>query len=175
MRISSKRVIWAFADGDAALSPHARGQVLEELLVYLFRKFPGVRLLDKDVRVGRGSEEIDLVFWNDRLANGLPFLPHLLLFECKNWTNPVDSASVVYFINKVRTRHLEYGFLIASNGITGNANDLSAAHQHLHNALVGDNVKVIVVDREELCGLISTEQLVAAVQQKIARIILRGG
>jgi hypothetical protein len=56
VRISSKRVIRAFADGDAALSPHARGQVLEELLVYLFRKFPGVRLLDKDVRTSRKTE-----------------------------------------------------------------------------------------------------------------------
>jgi hypothetical protein len=133
-----------------------------------------MRFLDKDVRVAHGSEEIDLVFWNDRRPDALPFLPSLLLFECKNWADPVDSASVVFFTNKVRTRHLEYGFLIASNGITGDAADLNAAHQHLHNALIGDNIKIMVVDRGELCGVSSTEQLIAMMQQKIARIILRG-
>jgi restriction endonuclease len=173
-RISSGRVLRAFADGDAALTPHARGQALENLLVYLFEKFPGVRLVDKDIRVAQGSEELDLVFWNDRRLDGLPFLPHLLLFECKNWANHVDSASVVFFINKIRTRHLEYGLLIASNGVTGDANDLNAAHQHLHNTLIGDNIKILLIDRAELCRLISREQLVAMLQQKIARIILRG-
>jgi hypothetical protein len=173
--ISARRVAHAFAVGDAAAAAHARGQALEDLLVYVFQKFPGVRFLDKDIRVAHGSEEIDLVFWNDRRADGLPFLPNLLLFECKNWTNPVDSASVVFFTNKVRTRHLEYGLLIASNGITGDAVDLNAAHQHLHNALIADNIKIIVIDRRELCSVTSTERLAAMIQQKIARIILRGG
>lgn len=164
----------AFEDGDAAATAHARGQALEGLLIYVFRKFPGVRFLDRDVRVANNSEEIDLVFWNDRIAEGLPFLPNLLLFECKNWTSPVDSASVVYFINKIRTRHLEYGFLIASNDVTGDHADLGAAHQHLHNALIGDNVKIIIINRGELCALTSTKQFTTALQQKIAQIILRG-
>jgi restriction endonuclease len=173
--ISARRVARAFADGDSAATAHARGQALENLLIYIFAKFPGVRFLDKDIRVSRRSEEIDLVFWNDRRPSGLPFLPNLLLFECKNWLNPVDSASVVQFTNKVRTRHLEYGLLIAANGITGDVSDLTAAYQHLHNALIGDNIMIIVINREELCGTTSTERLTAILQQKIARLILRGG
>ena len=75
------------------------------------------------------------------------------MFECKNWVAPVDSASVVFFANKIRTRHIEYGFLIASNGVTGDADDLRAAHQHIHNSLIQDNVKILIFDREELCAL----------------------
>jgi hypothetical protein len=67
-----------------------------------------------------------------------------------------------------------FGLLIASNGITGDADDLNAAQQHLHNALIGDNIKIIVVDRTELCSIASTEALMAMLQQKIARLILRG-
>lgn len=173
-RISRQRVARAFSDGDLAATAHARGQVLESLLIHVFEKFPGVRFLERDVRVGHGSEEIDLEFWNDRLAEGLPFLPHIILCECKNWANRVDSAALVYFTNKIRTRHLEYGLLIASNGITGDADDLNAAQQHLHNAVIGDNIKIIVVDRTELCSIASTEALMAMLQQKIARLILRG-
>lgn len=170
----NNQVIARFEQGDAAQTSHARGQVLEDLLIYIFQHFEGVRFLEKDVRVANGSEEIDLVFWNDRVPGSLHFLPHLLLFECKNWSSPVDSASVSYFINKVRTRHLDYGFLIASNGVTGNEQDLNASHQHLHNAVLLDNVRIVLIDREELCAIGSTEELKHMIQHKIARAILRG-
>jgi hypothetical protein len=147
---------------------------LETLVCYRFKRFPGVRYVRSDARDMHGSEEIDLLLWNDRLpGSGLDFLPHVLLFECKNWVHPVNSEAVVYFTNKVRTRHLEYGFLIASSGVTGEAADLTAAYQHLHNALVADNVKIIVISRVELLTLTSTEQLKYLIQQKIAELILR--
>jgi hypothetical protein len=162
-----------FQEGDAAVTAHARGQALESILVYIFQKFPGVRFIDRDILVADGSEEIDLIFWNDRHSGGLDFLPNILLFECKNWAAPVGSNSVTGFINKVRRRHLEYGFLIASNGITGNAEDLNAAHRQIHDALIADNLKIVVLDRAEISAIGSTQQLVAVLQQKIARIILR--
>jgi len=172
--ISNRRVHQAFAEGDVAPSPHAKGQALENLLAYVFEKFPGVRLIERNTHVVAGSEEIDLIFWNDRAPNGLPFLPNIMMFECKNWSHPVGSAAVVYFINKIRQRHLDFGFLIAANGVTGDENDLGAAQQHLHNALIGDNVKIVLINRQELCNQRSTQQLKALIQQKIARIILRG-
>jgi hypothetical protein len=172
--ISKRRVREAFAAGDVAATAYAKGQALEGLLAYAFEKYPGIRLLERNARTVDGSEEIDLIFWNDRLASGLPFLPSILLFECKNWGQPVGSGAVVYFTNKGRTRHLEFGFLIAANGVTGDEHDLGAAQQHLHNALIGDNVKIIVISRAEMCDIRSTQQLTALIQQKIARIILRG-
>lgn len=171
--LSPKLIARAFLDGDHASTAHARGAALEKLLIHLFEKIPGVRLVERDVRVAGGSEEIDLVFWNDRIPAGLPFLPNLLFFECKNWTHPVDSASVVHFINKIRTRHVEFGFLVASNGITGDETMLTAARQHVYNALVADNIKILLVDRLELCGLTHTKWLIALLQNKIAQVILR--
>lgn len=61
---------------------------------------------------------------------------------------------IVCYANKIRSRHLEYGFLIAANGVTGDEQDLKAARQHLHNSLIVDNVKIIIINRRELCGLI---------------------
>jgi Restriction endonuclease len=172
-RISNRRVNEAFANGDAAPTAHAKGRFLEDLLAYAFEKYPGIRLIERNAHVAAGSEEIDLVFWNDRLPNGLPFLPNILMFECKNWAQPVGSAAVVYYVNKIRSRHLEFGFLIAANGVTGDKQDLGAAQQHLHNALIRDNVKIIIINRSELCGLKSTHQLTVLIQDKIAQIILR--
>jgi hypothetical protein len=90
-KLSPRRIEDAFAIGDAAPTPHARGQALENLILYLLRRIPGIRLEGKDVRSANGSEEIDLLFWNDRVPAGLPFLPNILMFECKNWSAPLTA------------------------------------------------------------------------------------
>jgi hypothetical protein len=54
------------------ITAHAKGQAMEGLLAYAFEKYPGIRLIQRNAHVAEGSEEIDLVFWNDRLPNGLP-------------------------------------------------------------------------------------------------------
>ena len=120
-----------------------------------------------------GSEEIDLVFWNDGLPQGLPFLPNILLFECKNWHAPVDSASVAFFIQKITARHLEYGFLVAANGITGDENDRTAAHSQIETAFLQNRIKTMVLTRQEIEALTGTEALVRLVQDKILRLTLR--
>lgn len=173
--LSSRRIQAFFRRGDAANTSDARGKALEDLLIYVMQRVPGVRFEDRDVVGANGSEEIDLVFWNDRLPTGLPFLPHVLLFECKNWAVPVGSASVNFFASKLQTRHLEFGFLIAANGITGNAADQTAAHQHVHNALLVHRCHLLVFDRAELTALTHTDDLVRLVQRKISLLVLRAG
>jgi len=172
-RFAQTRIAQAFQKGDDAATYVEKGDALEELLAYLFGKIPGVFLHEKNARDSQGSEEIDLVFWNDRLSNGLPFLDNVLLFECKNWAAHVDGQAVVYFLNKLQTRHLQYGFLIAANGITGDPVARTAAYQHMSNALIQSNIKLIVLDRQELCALSSSTQLIQLVQRKITNLTLR--
>lgn len=171
-RISKARIARSFKEGDAATTAAERGRALEDLLVYLFCKIPGVRLIRQNALTEDMSGEIDLVFWNDKSA--LNFLPNVLLFECKNWEGRVDSASVSFFITKAVNRHLPHAFLIAANGVTGNREQLRSAHAHLHNALVAHDCKIVVLDRDELSTLGSTEQLVALIIDKISEIYLLG-
>jgi hypothetical protein len=171
--LSRKRIISAFRAGDLAATHHDRGRALEDLITYIICRIPGVHFMQRDVRVAAGSEEIDLVFWNDRSPNGLPYLPNILVFECKNWTVPVDSASVDFFANKVRTRRLECGFLIAANGITGDQVNATAAYQRIDMAFIQDNVRLLVIDRAEIEALRSTSDFSQLLKQKIAQIVLR--
>jgi hypothetical protein len=170
--ISKARVARAFRKGDAATTAPARGRALEELLVYLFCKIPGVRLIRRNAFTADLSGEIDLVFWNDKSV--LDFLPNILMFECKNWDGRVDSASVSFFINKAVNRHLPHAFLIAANGVTGDREQLRSAHAHLHNALVLHDCKVVVLDRAELSTLGNTDELINLVIDKISGLYLLG-
>lgn len=171
-RLSRTRVARAFADGDAAITNKARGDALENLLVYLFTKITGVRLMAQNALTINAAGEIDLIFWNDRTT--LDFLPNILMFECKNWNAHVDSAAVSFFKDKATNRHLTHAFLIASNGITGDPEQLRSAYAHLHNALVMNDCKIVLLDREELLGLGSTEQLVQLIIKKISLLYLMG-
>lgn len=171
--LSASRIQSEFAAGDAATTTTKKGAALEEITSYILRRISGVRHYRSNVITTAGSEEIDVVFWNDRVPDGLPFLCNILIFECKNWSNPVSSANVSSFIQKLRSRHLEYGFLIASNGITGNQQDLTHAHRHVDDAFLQDNIKLIVVKRTELESLTDTDQFVRLIQEKLCSLTLR--
>ena len=171
-RLSMAKIKRAFREGDAATTTTARGRALENLLVYLFCKISGVRLIQRNALTADMSGEIDLVFWNDKSV--LDLLPNVLMFECKNWDGRVDSAAVSFFVAKAVARHLPHAFLIAANGITGDRDQLRSAHAHLHNALVVNDCKIVVLDRAEILALRSTDQLIQLIIDKISEIYLLG-
>jgi predicted Mrr-cat superfamily restriction endonuclease len=111
-----------------------------------------------------GSSEIDVCFWNGRHKGSIDFLPQILIVECKNTTDRVDSASVRVFLSKLREMRLDYGILIAANGVTGDAENPRAAHDVIRTAFQRDGVRTIVLTRAELVVLRSTEGLIRLMQ-----------
>jgi hypothetical protein len=105
-----------------------KGKALEDLIYYIFEKVPGIPFIERNQQNVFQTEEIDLAFWNDKTINGLHFLPNIILVECKNWSRAVDTDAVSYFKNKIDERGLDFGVLVAANGITGDPNILSRAN-----------------------------------------------
>ncbi|MEQ1772295.1 MAG: restriction endonuclease, partial [Burkholderiales bacterium] len=105
-----------------------KGRALEDLICYVFSQVPGISITKRNEMNVFHTEEIDVALWNDCEADGLFFLPNIILVECKNWSNSVGSSEVNWFDTKLRNRGLNFGVLVATNGITGDANDLTAAH-----------------------------------------------
>jgi cell division GTPase FtsZ len=98
----------------------------------------------------------------------------VLVFECKNWANPVGSAEVGFFRMKIEERHLDVGILIAANGITGNAEMRRAAHNIIDTAFISAaRTHLIVITRNELLGLASTQDFIKLLQDKISKIVMR--
>jgi hypothetical protein len=172
--LSGRRISRSFARSDAASNADERGAILEELLIYIMRRIPGVRLQEHAVLTANGSEELDLVFWNDRVKGDLPFLPWIILVECKNWSHPVGSDEVGFFCMKAQERHLEFAILVAANGITGDGSLRRAANLTIDTAFVSPaKLHLIVITRGELMQLRSTDEFVVLLQNKISRIVMR--
>ena len=107
------------------------------------------------------------------MKNGLPFLPNVVLIECKNWNNPVSSIEVNRFCQKLASRGLDFGILIANNGITGNANDLDAAHNTIAFHLAQKRI-IVVITRQEINAITTTAQMVQLIKEKICLLAVAG-
>lgn len=155
-----------------ALTTKERGDALEQLFCYLLDKLPGVRTRCNGVDYFQSSE-IDIAVANAKVAQWLRPFPHLFLVECKNWDQPVDSAAVAAFILKLTERCVELGIIVAANGITGNDEDLRAAHHKIAMAQQA-NRRVIVVTMEHLQGVRTTEQFESLLCDRMLATVASG-
>ena len=119
------------------------------------------------------SEEIDVALWNDKVNGAFDYLPNLILVEAKNWSNPVGSSEVSWFDNKLRNRGLDFGLLVALNGITGNASDRTSAHQIIAASL-REHRKIVVTTGDDLLSLKDTDELVQLIKTKLCELAVTG-
>lgn len=150
-----------------------KGKAFEDLACYLFETIPGVSIALRNQMNAFNNEEIDVAIWNDKSRYGLDFLPNVVLVECKNWSNPVSSIEVNWFCQKIASRGLDFGILIANNGITGNAADLGAAHNTITYHL-SQKRRIIVITRENIGNLQTTKDMVRIIKEKICLLAVSG-
>ena len=159
---------------DNGASFDARGTALEDLMVYLFDCVPGVAKQERDAVNRKKTRELDIVFWNNRSAGWLDFLEWTIIVECKNWSDPLGSKEVYSFGDTLRRTHQHYGILVAASGITGDPDDLNAAHGALSEIFGREGICVLVLTRAEIEKLTCPEELRRILQKKICQLAARG-
>lgn len=138
--ISQNLIKQYFEVGDGGNNTTAeKGKALEDLICYLFEKVPGIEIARRNALNQFQTEETDVALWNNKPKNGFHFLPYQILVECKNWSVPIGSNEVSYFVNRLQNRGLDHGILIAVKGITGTNTGVTAAHYEVAMALPRGN------------------------------------
>lgn len=166
--------IQGFIDaGQNAQTTAEQGRALEDLICYVMGLVPGVAITHRNEMNAFETEEIDVAVWNDRAADGLFFLPDIVLVECKNWSKRVGSEEVNWFDAKLRNRGLTFGILITTRGITGQAADLTAAHATVAAAL-REGRRLVVFTTDELLATASTEDLIRHIKRKLCDLAVKG-
>jgi hypothetical protein len=153
----------------------AKGKAFEELVRYLFGGIPGVTITGWNEKNTFATEEIDVACHNIQDPAGLITLPPNFLVECKGWRDPVNSEQVAWFLMKIRHRGLDFGILIAAEGITGVAEHLTASHFLVAVELAAArSIRMIIVTRAEIEALISGEQFSQMILEKVNRLHATG-
>jgi len=159
---------------DNASSSDAKGDIFEELVIYLFTKCRGIRLVDRNIIDSTGSREFDIALGNNRAVSPFDYLDPIIICECKNEANPIGSNDVRDFVQKLRTSGANNGIIISSNGITGqirghNRNATSA----IIDAMTMDRIKIIILTRAEIMNLSTTDNLSNLIWEKFSQLTLR--
>ena len=173
VRISQRKIRSFLRSARTAATTRAKGQALESLVSYMFSKIPGVTVTKRNALNVFASEEIDVAFWNEKDPEGIPFLPNIILVECKNWGNPVGSSEVSWFDTKLRNRGLSFGVLVALNGITGNPADLTSAHSIIAGSL-REQRNIVVITSEDIMLLRDATQIIRLFKEKLCELAVTG-
>ncbi len=152
---------------------HVKGRVFEDLVLYLFEKFNGVRLADRNVLDATGSQEIDLALWNNRVIGPFDILDPIVICECKNEVPPLSSAKVREFVHKLRTRGAKSGILVSSSGIAGQLNGYRYANSVIMDALSIDGIKIIAIDRDDILSYANTNDMFNDITEKYLKLTIR--
>lgn len=169
--IPQQQIVAHLAAGDAGNTAE-KGEALEEVVRATLCLFSGVTLIYKNAEDAAGSSEIDLLLSNNCHPDGLPFLPPYLVIECKNWEAAVNTATCRAFTSKLRALRMKFGLLVAANGITGDAENKTAAHSHLRDEFLLDGIIILVLTRDELESLTSTDDLLTLLKVKFGRFLM---
>lgn len=171
--IDRARVAALFKAGDTAPTHSQRGHALEDLITYLFELIPGITVTARNELNAFKAEEIDVAFWNEGDPSGLRMFDHLILVECKNWSDRAGYSELAVFHDKLQSRGRPLGVFVAAAGITGDPNNLTAAHSVLARALAQGR-EILVLTRYEMEQLTDTDELVRLLKQKRAQLAVSG-
>ncbi len=173
VKYSKEKIIRFINNGENSRTKKEKGQALENLAVYLFKKIPGVEIYDVDSLNYHLTEENDIAVWNDQESDGLKSFPVIILIECKNLAGKVPTKEVAYFITKLRNKGLDFGIIIASNGITGSQEDSTRAHFEIPLAL-REGIRIFIINLEEILILGNTGDLIQLIKQKVCKLYIKG-
>jgi len=172
-RYNTGRIRTLLRNSNDALTDDAKGRIFEDLVIYLFSRFNGIRLAGRNILDAAGSQEIDVALWNNRQRTPLDFLDPIVLIECKNEDRPLSSAKCREFVHKLRTRGATSGILISKNGITGHLNGYRYANAVIMDGLSIDRIKILVLDGDEILALNTTDELSEILSNKFLQLTLR--
>jgi hypothetical protein len=160
----------AFIDtGLNAATTAEQGRALEDLICYVFGLVPGIAITHRNAMNAFDTEEIDVALFNEDILS----LPNIILVEAKNWSNRVGSAEVAWFLTKLQNRGLDFGILVTTRGITGDATEQSRAHAQVAAALIQKR-RLIVITTDELRELADSDGLVKLIKTKLCDLAVTG-
>lgn len=158
---------------DTAATADAAGDRLEDLISYVFEKFPGITLHERNILDAPRAHEIDLAFWHLQAKSPVGFLDPIVIVECKNTGTPVGSRDVGWFVRKLQDHGANVGIFVALAGITGAQAGNANAHSEVLAALVRDRIKILLLDRDDLARLTTTDDLADLLKEKYLALSLR--
>lgn len=172
VKLSQDKIRQFLAKGDNAQTTTEKGRALEDVICYIFEKIPDISCTARNQTDVFHSEEIDIAFFNEQ-SGVLKFLPNIIFVECKNWSKPLGSDGVRVFDSKLRESGLEFGLLVAANGVSGDKEEYMSAC-HVMKGALKEKRQIIVLTRQDIEAFTDTDDVVRTIKQRLINLYVRG-
>ncbi len=150
-------------------SQQEQGAALENLMISLLGKIPGITVTKRSKDKKFQNEVVDIVCWNNRQKDGLYFLPNILTIGAFHWLEPVGSAQIKSLLNRIKMRGLSFGVLVAINGLTEAQAERDDARDMILSAL-SDERQIVILQGSDFEKLHSSSQLVRLFKEKLCEL-----
>lgn len=157
-------------ESESAATANERGQKYEAVLAYIFNCVPGTVVVPNSTSY-YGSEQIDIAVAHSGALSGLPAE---FLVECKNYTHPVDSKAVGYFLFICLSRGARLAVIAAANGLTGDPDEMTHAHS-LAKAASAMGCRLVILTNDDLLGFQTVDDICETVQRRYLTAFATGG
>lgn len=78
-----------------------------------------------------------------------------------------------WFATKVEDRGLDFGVLLATNGITKETDEIKRA-QSILSGYLRKHIRIIVIGKEEILSLVNTDDMINLIKNKICELVVNG-
>ncbi len=126
-------------------------------------------MVERNTLTSFENEELDVCAYNNKHELGLPFFPHFVFVECKNWSSPVGSSEIRDFTRRLQQHGCDYGIFVAAQGVTGDPKERNAAQHELGSSLQ-DGVRIAVITREDLLSLKTINDFVVLLKRRLCKL-----
>lgn len=79
-----------------------------------------------------------------------------------------------WFATKAEDRGLDFGILLAANGIAKEESEIKRA-QSILTGYLRNHIQIIVIDKEEILSLVDTDDMIKLIKEKICELVVRFG
>ncbi|GAA3033663.1 hypothetical protein [Actinokineospora globicatena] len=168
--LDKARIVELLDQASNGLTADYRGKKYEELLKFIFESVPGV-FSATNTRNYFGAEQVDIAIGHSGAFRGVP---SEFLVECKNYSSPLDSKAVGYFLFICLSRNSSLAVIAAASGLSGDPEDMTYAHS-LALAASAMGCRLIIITTKDILGFQSTSDIVDLVSRRWLSAFANGG
>ncbi|MFA5014971.1 MAG: hypothetical protein WC549_05465 [Actinomycetota bacterium] len=140
-----------------------KGKIFEDFCSYLLSCIPGFEI---EKRFETKDYHFDLLIRNKSNANDFrDNFGNYLIAECKNWSDPIGTQEIAYFVSKLIFHDIKAGFIFSKEGITGKNKNTNAT-LILIKSFYKIGRFIMLITEKDIKNIISGKNFISVLQAK---------
>ena len=146
-----------------------QARALDELIYRIFDLIPGVSITERTKPNNINNGKLELAAWNNQDAEGLYFLPNIILFAATGWQESAGGSDLEAFYKRMKALGLPFGVFFAFGGLSTDLEERTETRSILAASLA-EELQIIVLTNRDIERINDAAQLVTLFKRKVCEL-----